>query len=119
MTAPLTVQIFGVRKSADTRAALRFFSERRVQTHFVDLDERPPSPRELERFARKFGVAALIDRQGRRFGELGLRAAQLTDTRWLERLMTEPLLLRLPLVRHQNELTVGAAPDVWKQWCGR
>jgi arsenate reductase-like glutaredoxin family protein len=116
VSAPVEVQIFGVKKSADTRAALRFFSERRLRTHFVDLNERPMSPREIERFARKFGVPALIDRQGRRFAELGLGAAQLTDTRWIEKLEAEPLLLRLPLVRRQNDVTVGFAPESWKQW---
>ena len=115
----MEVQIFGVRKSADTRAALRFFSERRIRTHFVDLNERSPSPRELERFARRFGVQALIDRGSKRFAELGLGAAQLTDTRWLEKLSLEPLLLRLPLVRYQNEVTVGAAPEAWKAWCAK
>jgi len=110
------VQIFGTHKSADTRAALRFFSERRIRTHFVDLNEKAASPRELERFARKFGVQALIDRGSKRFAALGLSTAQLSDTRWLEKLALEPLLLRQPLVRQQNELTIGAAPDVWKNW---
>ena len=109
--------MFGVRNSADTRAALRFFSERRIRTHFVDLDERPPSPRELQRFAQKFGVAALVDRGARRFAELGLQAAQLSDARWLEQLALEPLLLRLPLVRYQNAVTIGAARETWQQWC--
>jgi arsenate reductase-like glutaredoxin family protein len=115
----MEVQIFGVRKSADTRAALRFFSERRIRTHFVDLDEKEPSPRELERFARKFGVAALVDRQSKRFAELGLGASQLSDARWLEKLTIEPRLLRLPLVRWQNEVTIGAVPDTWKTWSDR
>jgi len=110
------VQIFGTHKSADTRAALRFFAERRIRTHFVDLNEKGASPRELDRFARKFGVQALIDRGSKRFAALGLGIAQLTDTRWLEKLALEPLLLRQPLVRQQNELTIGAAPDVWKAW---
>lgn len=110
------MQIFGTHKSADTRAAQRFFSERRIRAHFVDLNEKAASPRELERFARKFGVQALIDRGSKRFAALGLAAEQLTDTRWLEKLSIEPLLLRQPLVRYQNELTIGAAPDVWKTW---
>jgi len=58
----MEIQIFGVRKSADTRRALRFFAERRIKTHFVDLQERPASPGELRRFAQKFGVDALLDR---------------------------------------------------------
>ena len=41
----MEVQIFGIRKSSDTRKALRFFAERRIKTHFVDLQERSaPSP---------------------------------------------------------------------------
>src|SRR6266567_9273611 len=112
----LEVQIFGVRKSADTRKALRFFSERRVKTHFVDLTERPASLGELRRFAQKFGVPALIDRDSRRYDELGLRYAQLSDDRWLERLAEEPLLLRLPLVRNANRLVIGADEATWRSW---
>ncbi|HEV7387505.1 MAG TPA: ArsC/Spx/MgsR family protein [Gemmatimonadaceae bacterium] len=112
----MEVQIFGVKKSADTRKALRFFSERRVKTHFVDLMERPASLGELRRFAQKFGVTALIDRDSRRFDELGLRYAQLSDDRWLERLSVEPLLLRIPLVRNANRLVIGADEPTWKSW---
>jgi arsenate reductase len=110
------VQIFGVRKSAETRKALRFFSERRVKTHFVDLMERPASLGELRRFAQKFGVTALIDRDSKRFDELGLRYAQLSDDRWLEKLSADPMLLRLPLVRNANKLVIGADEATWKTW---
>ena len=110
------MQIFGVRKSADTRRALRFFSERRIRTHFVDLMERSASLGELRRFAQKFGVAALVDRASKRFDELGLRYAQLSDDRWLEKLSDEPLLLRMPLVRNANQLVIGADETTWKTW---
>ena len=115
----MEVQVFGTRKSAETRKALRFFAERRVKTHFVDLEERPASPGELRRFAQKFGVAALVDRASRRFAELGLGAARLSDDRWLERLAEEPHLLQLPLVRQQQRLTVGAAEGEWRAWLGK
>lgn len=112
----MEVQIFGVRKSADTRAALRFFAERRIKTHFVDLNERAASLGELRRFALRFGVTALVDRASRRFAELGLATARLSDDRWLERLTLEPLILRMPLVRHQQQLTLGAAEETWRTW---
>jgi arsenate reductase-like glutaredoxin family protein len=116
----MEVQIFGIKKSADTRKALRFFAERRVKTHFVDLHERPASPGELRRFAQKFGAEALVDRQSSRFAELGLAAAaRLNDDRWVEKLALEPLLLRMPLVRFGQQLTVGDAPETWKGWTGR
>jgi arsenate reductase (glutaredoxin) len=113
------VQIFGVKKSAETRAALRFFAERRIKVHFVDLLERAASRGELTRFAQKFGVQALLDKDSRRFAELGLAVASRSDERWLELMTQEPLLLRMPLVRNQNQLTVGAAEAAWREWTGK
>jgi len=110
------VQIFGVRKCADTRKALRFFAERRVKTHFVDLVERAASLGELRRFAQKFGVGALIDSKSQRFAELDLQSARLPDERWLTKLADEPLMLRTPLVRNANQLTIGLAEDEWRSW---
>jgi arsenate reductase-like glutaredoxin family protein len=115
----LEVQIFGIKKSADTRKALRFFAERRIRTHFVDLMERAASPGELKRFAQKFGINALIDKQSKRFDELGLRYAQLSDERWLEKLSDEPMLLRMPLVRNANQLGIGADEALWKTWINK
>jgi len=90
-----------------------------VKTHFVDLQERPASAGELKRFVQRFGIEALIDRTSRRFADLGLGAARLSDERWLEKLVTEPLLLRMPLVRRGAQLTVGDAAATWKEWTGR
>ena len=115
----LEVQIFGVKKSADTRKALRFFSERRIRTHFVDLMEKPASLGELRRFAQKFGITALIDKDSKRYDELGLRYAQMSDERWLAKLSDEPLLLRLPLVRSGSQVMIGADESIWRQWTGR
>jgi arsenate reductase-like glutaredoxin family protein len=109
-------QIFGHRKSADTRKAIRFFAERRVKTHFVDFAVRGPSPGELRRFAQRFGPAALVDPDAPRFADLGLRAARFSDDRWLEMLVAEPLLLRLPLVRFGNHVAVGPDEPTWRSW---
>lgn len=113
------VQVFGTRKSADTRKALRFFAERRIKTHFVDLTERAASPGELQRFVQKFGVGALVDRASLRFRDLGLNHARLSDEQWLQRLLDEPLLLRMPLVRNGSRLTIGSEEAVWRQWIAK
>ena len=112
----MDVQIFGVKKSSETRKALRFFAERRIATHFVDLMERAASRGELSRFVQKFGISALVDETARRYAELGLRTARYGDERWLEILVDEPLLLKMPLVRRGNALTIGAAEATWKSW---
>ena len=112
----MEVQIFGIAKSPSTRAAQRFFTERRVKVHFVDLKERAASKGELQRFAQKFGVTALIDKASRRYAELGLGTARLDDAHWMEKLADEPLLLVMPLVRWQQKLTIGEAVAAWKSW---
>jgi len=112
----MEVQVFGVRKSAQTRAALRFFAERRIRVHFVDLLERPASPGELRRFAQRLGVESLVDRSSRRFADLGLAHACLSDEQWIEKLAAEPLALRMPLVRWEKRLSAGAAEGEWRAW---
>ncbi len=112
----MEVQVFGVKKNAETRAALRFFAERRVKAHFVDFAVRGPSKGELTRFAQKFGVPALIDPTSKRFAELGWAAARYGDHTWLDKLVEEPSVLMQPLVRYQQHLTIGAAEPTWKTW---
>jgi arsenate reductase-like glutaredoxin family protein len=109
------VQIFGTRKCRDTQKALRFFKERRVRIHHVNLEERPASGRELERFARRFGVEALLDREGKRFRDRGLHVAHLPESRILPLLEEDPLLLRTPLVRSGEKLAIGHEPKRWAE----
>jgi len=112
----MEVQVFGSKKHPDVRKALRFFAERRIKTHFVDLAERGPSPGELKRFGQKFGLRSLIDRGSRRFADLGLSQAMLSEDRWIEKLCDEPMVLVQPLVRCETRLTVGLAEGEWKAW---
>lgn len=115
----LEVQILGTKKHSDTRKAERFFKERRVKVHFMDFAVRAPSLGELKRFAQQFGVDKLIDRESKRFAELGLGPSRYGDEKWLTVLSDEPLLLVQPLVRCKQRLTVGLAEDTWKSWVGK
>ena len=84
--------------------------------HYVDLAQRAASKGELRRFADKFGPAALIDKAGARYQALGLRVALDSPARLLERALTEPRLLRTPLVRNGGKVTIGLAPEEWQAW---
>jgi arsenate reductase (glutaredoxin) len=112
----MEVQVFGTKKCKDTQKALRFFKERRIRVHFVDLTQKAASPGELRRFEQKFGAAALLDREGRRFRDRGLHVAHLPDSRILPLLVEDPALLVTPLVRNGNQLTLGHAEEEWKKW---
>jgi arsenate reductase (glutaredoxin) len=112
----MEVQIFGTAKCPDTRKAQRFFKERRVRIHFVDLKQRPASGGELRRFQQRFGAEALLDRDGKRFRDQGLHVAHLHEGKIMNLLAEDPLLLRTPLVRAGDRLTVGLAEADWKEW---
>jgi arsenate reductase (glutaredoxin) len=112
----MEVQIFGVQNDADTRKALRFFKERRIKVHLVDFKQRTPAAGELRRFFDRFGEERLIDRTAKRFVALGLQAAYYGNERWLEIACDEPLILRMPLVRSGNRLSVGLDEAGWKSW---
>ena len=112
----MEVQIFGVKNDANVRKAERFFKERRIKVHFMDFKQRTPSKGELRRFFQKFGEEKLIDREAKRFQALGLQTAYYGDDRWLEIACEEPRILKQPLVRSGNLLSVGLAEDQWEEW---
>ncbi len=110
----MTVQIFGLKNSQATRAAERFFKERRVAFQFVDLKRKPMAPAEIKRFIDRFGLAGLLNSEGKVYTEAGLKYLRLTDGDLLKRVEQEPGLLRLPLVRAANGLSIGADENAWK-----
>ena len=114
-----SVQVFGLEDSQPTRAALRFFKERRAAIHFVDLRRKPIAPGELRRFVERLGAAALLDTESRPYRDQGLAYLRMEDEAIVERLLLDPRLLRLPLVRHGNEVTVGKAEAAWRGWFDR
>ena len=109
------VQIFGVKNSSATRAADRFFKERRIPIHFVDLKQKPMSPGEIKRFIDRYGLPSLLDTQGKAFLDGGLKYLKLSDSEWLARIGKDPGLLRVPLIRAGNKLSVGHDEAAWKE----
>ena len=125
MTAPLgkvptkrmpEIQVFGREDSSDTRAALRFFRERRIVVHYSDLRKRPIAAGELRRFTERLGGRALLDETARPYVEQGLAYLSLDDAGIVTRVLADQRLLRLPLVRHGHDATVGRAEATWTDW---
>ena len=110
------IQVFGPSDSQATRAALRFFRERRVVVHHVDLRKRSIAAGELQRFVQRLGARALLDVEGRAYADLGLAHMRLDDADIVARLLADVRLIRLPLVRYGNEMTAGRAETTWAGW---
>jgi arsenate reductase len=112
----LSVQIFGHERDQATRAAIRFFKERRVAIHLVDLTRKPIARGELRRFVDRLGARALLDESSKAYRDGGLGYLRMDDAEVVERLLANQSLLCLPLVRFGNEVSVGRDEVTWRGW---
>lgn len=110
----VSVQIFGLKSSQAARAADRFFKERNITIHAVDLKQKPMSPGEIKRFVDKFGLRNLLDVESKSYVDAGFKYLKVSDQELLDKIERDPKLLKLPLVRSGNLLSVGHDEETWK-----
>ena len=113
------IQVFGTDDSQATRGALRFFRERRIVVHYVDLRKKPIAAGELRRFTDRLGATALLDPESRAYREGGLAYLATDTAAVVARLLADVRLIRLPLVRYGEEVTAGRDEATWKAWLAR
>ncbi len=109
----MNVQIFGTPKCRDTQKALRFFKERGINPHFVNLIEKNISKGELNNICKKVPIEELIDKKGKEFKKQQLEY-KIYDIE--TEILNNSLLLRTPIVRFENSVTIGLNEDDWKTW---
>lgn len=109
----MNIQIFGRVKCQDTRKAQRYFKERRIPFHFVDVTQKGLSKGELKSIGAALGIDNLVDRHGTAYVQKNLK--YLTHDIG-EELLKDASLLKTPVVRNGTQATVGYQPDVWKDW---
>src|SRR5689334_51727 len=97
-----TAQVFGTPDSPATRAALRFFKERRIQVHFVDVSRKAMAPGELRRFIDRLGARAVADETSRAWRDAGLGYLRMDDAELAASLQADQRMLNIPLVRIGN-----------------
>ncbi len=113
----VVVQIFGKKKCADTRKAERWFKERGIRVQSIELTEKGLSPGELKSVAARVGgMELLLDREGKRYVDKGLKYSAPTGPRIEALLLEDPLLLKTPIVRRGSEATLGFCPETWEGW---
>ena len=112
----MNIQIFGTKKSADTRKAERFFKERGIKFQFVDLKEKGLSKGEFNSVKQAAGgLDKLIDENAKDKDILAL-IKYIADEDKEEKILENQQILVQPIVRNGKKATVGYQPDVWKGW---
>ena len=108
------IQVFGLKGSQSTRAAERFFKERGIKIQSIDLKQKAMAPGEIRRFIEKFGLNGLLDTESKSYQDAGLKYLKVSDSELLARIEADPKLLRLPLVRGSNRISIGQDEESWK-----
>lgn len=112
----MNIQIFGTKKSFDTKKAQRYFKERRIKFQFIDRKEKGMSKGELESAMRCVGgIDGVLDRDAKDQDTVAL-ITYLAESQKFEKLLENQQVLREPIVRNGRQATVGYQPDVWKSW---
>ena len=111
----MNIQIFGTKKCRETQKAERYFKERKIPFHFRDLTEKGISKGELDNISSVIPLEELIDRDGKQFEKRNLKFMKFDIE---EELLSDPLLLKTPVVRNGRQVTVGNKPEIWKTWAG-
>ena len=112
----MNIQIFGTKKSSDTRKAERFFKERGIKFQFVDLKEKGLSKGEFQSVMQAVGgLEAMIDPDCRDKDLLAL-IKYITPEDKAQKVLENQVVLKQPIVRNGKQATVGYQPDVWKNW---
>ena len=107
----MNIQVIGTKKCQDTKKALRFFKERRLEIHFVDLNERTLSAGELRNILQRISPEDLMDREGKQFQKRGLQYMKFDIE---EELLEDSLLIKTPIVRSKNMAVAGYKPEEWE-----
>ena len=112
----MNIQIFGTKKSFDTKKAQRYFKERRIKFQIIDLREKEMSKGELQSVMRAVGgLDALIDPKAKDQDTVAL-ITYLAESQKFDKLLENQQILREPIVRNGKQATVGYEPDTWKTW---
>ena len=112
----MNIQIFGTKKSSDTRKAERWFKERRIKAQTIDLLDKGISRGELCSVAAACGgLDALIDPDCRDRDALAFVAC-IAPVQREDAVLERPQVLRQPIVRNGRQAAVGYQPEVYKRW---
>ena len=112
----MNIQIFGTRKSFDTKKAERYFKERSIKYQFIDLLDKGLSNGEFNSVCQALGgYEPLIDENCKDKDLLAL-IKYISPEDKPAKILENQKVLKTPIVRNGKQATVGYQPDIWKNW---
>ena len=112
----MNIQIFGTKKSFDSKKAERYFKERGIKYQFIDMKEKGMSKGEFRSVCNAVGgYENLIDKDCKDKDLLAL-ITYIADEDKEDKILENQKIIKTPVVRNGKQASVGYQPDVWKTW---
>lgn len=112
----MNIQIFGTKKSFDSKKAERYFKERGIKYQFIDMKEKGLSKGEFQSVCKAIGgYNKLIDTDCKDKDLLAL-ITYIAEEDKAEKILENQSIIKVPVVRNGKQATVGYQPEIWKSW---
>ncbi|MCL2294519.1 MAG: hypothetical protein FWC36_06620 [Spirochaetes bacterium] len=98
------LQLIGRPSCKETRKAERFFKERKIDFHYIDLDKKELSLGELKSIFNSIQPSDLINKSSKEYEKKGLKYMDFDPS---EELLTNQKLLATPIIRQKNRAIFG------------
>jgi arsenate reductase-like glutaredoxin family protein len=112
----MNIQIFGSKKSFDTKKTERYFKERKIPYQYIDMKEKGMSKGEFNSVMQAVGgIDAMIDPDCKD-KELLTLLNYLMESDKTEKVFENQVLIKTPVVRNGKKASIGFQPEIWKSW---
>lgn len=111
----MNIQIFGRKKCFDTKKSERYFKERNIKYQFIDIDIKGLSKGELNSIKLSIPINELINTSSKDYTKLNLDKIRSIEMKE-EILLSNPKVIKTPIVRNGKLATLGCKSDDWEAW---
>ncbi len=111
----MSVKVYGIKTCNSVRSALKFFKDNNIEVEFCDLRKDPPPSVDVKFWVEKAGIDIVFNNKGTKYRDLKLKDLNLDENGKLEWLCKEPMLVKRPVIVHNENVTVGFKEDIYKE----
>ena len=97
-------QLFGTKKCKETQKAIRYFKERNIKFHFVDLNIKKLSNGELNNILQFYSIDEIIDTYSKEYVSKNFQ--YITHDK-IKIALEFPLILKTPIIRFNKKVIMG------------
>ncbi|MEB3311074.1 MAG: Spx/MgsR family RNA polymerase-binding regulatory protein [Snowella sp.] len=104
----MSIQVYGIPNCGTCKKALQWLQENGVNYEFINTKEQPPTPQQIEAWAKSLTTKAMRNTSGLSYRALGEEKQNWSDAQWIEAFAQDAMLLKRPLfVKDGTAVLVG------------